>query len=221
MVLCYVTDRRSLHEAASLDDLLQSVEIAGAAGVDWIQIREKDLSARELLDFTRRVIAAVHHEPNQNARTGVPHVIVNDRIDVALAAGAAGVHLTSVSIPTAEAVNWLRAGNALGAFTVGVSCHSLDEAVAAEKAGASYVFFGPVYETPSKVNSGNPQGLQRLDEVCSNVRIPVLAIGGVTEESAPACFRAGASGIAAIRMFQEARDSAALSASLSRLRSLQ
>ncbi len=219
MLLCYVTDRHLLNEAASLDDLLQSVECAAAAGVDWIQIREKDVSARELVDFTRRAVAAVHREAARS-KTRPPQVIVNDRIDVALAAGAGGVHLSSNSMPAAEVVDWLRAGNAPGAFTVGVSCHSLDEAVAAEKAGASYVFFGPVYETPSKLSFGAPQGVEKLAEVCRGVHIPVLAIGGITEANTPACIRAGASGIAAIRMFQQAPDSATLAASVLRLRAL-
>lgn len=219
MLLCYVTDRHLLNEAPALDDLLQCIACAAAAGVDWIQIREKDLSARELVDFTRRAVAAVHRDAARS-KTRPPQVIVNDRIDVALAAGAAGVHLSSASIPAAEVVDWLRAGNAPVTFTVGVSCHSLDEAVATEKAGASYVFFGPVYETPSKLSFGAPQGVEKLAEACRSVHIPVLAIGGMTEANAPACFRAGASGIAAIRMFQQAPDSATLAASVSRLQTL-
>jgi thiamine-phosphate pyrophosphorylase len=216
MLLCYVTDRHLLNEAAALDDLLPRVECAAAAGVDWIQIREKDVSARELVDFTRRALAAVHREAARS-KTRPPQVIVNDRIDVALAAGAAGVHLSTASIPAAEVIDWLRAGNAPGTFTVGISCHSLDEAVAAERAGVSYVFFGPVYETPSKLSFGAPQGLEKLAQVCRSVHIPVLAIGGMTEARASACIRAGASGVAAIRMFQQAPDSAALAASISRL----
>ncbi|MGB6876378.1 MAG: thiamine phosphate synthase [Candidatus Acidiferrales bacterium] len=219
MVLCYVTDRHLLNEAVSLDDLSQCVECAAAAGVDWIQIREKDLSARELVDFTRGAVAAVHCEAARS-KTRPARVFVNDRIDVALAAGAAGVHLSSASIPAADVINWLQGSNALGAFTVGVSCHSLGETLAAEKAGASYIFFGPVYETPSKLSFGKPQGVETLAEVCRSVHIPVLAIGGVTEANAAACIRAGASGIASIRMFQQAADSATLAASVSRLRAL-
>ena len=219
MVLCYVTDRHLLNRAAPLDDLLQRVEYAAAAGVDWIQIREKDLSARDLADFTRRAVASVLREAT-GSRADAPRVIVNDRIDVALAAGAQGVHLSAVSVPPAEAISWLRAGNAPESFAVGVSCHSLEEAIAAEKAGASYVFFGPVYETPSKVSFGAPQGIDKLAEVSRSSRIPVLAIGGITEANALACLRAGASGIAAIRVFQQAPGAAALAASVSRLRAL-
>jgi thiamine-phosphate pyrophosphorylase len=219
MVLCYVTDRHLLNKTASLDDLLRRVEYAAAAGIDWIQIREKDLSARELVDFTRRAVATVRREAAGH-KAVAPWVIVNDRLDVALAAGAQGVHLSAASVPPAEAISWLRAGNAPETFAVGVSCHSLDEAIAAEKAGANYLFFGPVYETPSKVCFGTPQGIDKLAEVSRRVRVPVVAIGGITEANALACLRAGASGIAAIRMFQQAPNAAALTASLSRLHAL-
>ena len=210
MLLCYVTDRHLLPDA-SLDALLRRVESASTAGIDWIQIREKDLTARELADFMRRALAVLSGERTR--------VIVNDRIDVALAAGAAGVHLSSASVPPAEAIRWLRAGNAPRDFLVGVSCHSLDEAIAAEKAGVSYIFFGPIYNTPSKAASGAPQGLHKLSELCRSIRIPVLAIGGATQANAAECLRAGASGIAAIRLFQEAPDSAAVARLVSDLRS--
>src|SRR6185437_10655396 len=151
---------------------------------------------------------------------GGSRVIVNDRIDVALAADAAGVHLGSSSVPVEKTVDWLRQGNAPGDFLAGVSCHAISEAIAAEKARASYVFFGPVYETPSKKDFGPPQGIEKLREVCKAVRIPVLAIGGITEENAGECVRAGAAGIAGIRMFQQARDAASVASVASRLRAL-
>ena len=189
------------------------IERAIAAGVDWIQIREKDLAARELLDFTRRAVAVTRQEANARTR-----VIVNDRLDVAIAAGAAGVHLGGDSIPVAEAVQWCRAGNAPPDFIVGVSCHEVQEAIAAERAGGNYIFFGPVYETPAKIKFGAPQGVDKLVEVCRSVRIPVLAIGGIDEENAGPCLRAGAAGIAAIRLFQQSQDAAALGGVVSRLR---
>ena len=216
MVLCYVTDRHLISASASIDELVKSIEHAAGAGVDWIQIREKDLSARELAELTRRAITTAERAA---ARKGQPPlVIVNDRLDVALAAGAAGVHLSGTSISAADAVKWLRAGNAPAGFRVGVSCHSRDEGIAAEKAGASYVFFGPIYETPSKLKFGAPQGTEKLAEICRSVGVPVLAIGGVNEANAAACIRAGASGIAAIRMFQEVSDETTLAAVVSRLR---
>lgn len=198
MVLCYVTDRHLLSAAAPPDALLGAIENAAAAGVDWIQIREKDLCARELVELTRRAIIAAREKSGRNR----PRTMVNDRVDVALAAGAAGVHLSAASLPAAQAVAWLRSGNAPGGFSVGVSCHSVADAVAAEQAGANYIFFGPVYETPSKAEYGKPQGTERLAEACRSVRIPVLAIGGVSESNAARCMDAGASGLAAIRLFQ-------------------
>jgi thiamine-phosphate pyrophosphorylase len=91
-------------------------------------------------------------------------------------------------------------------FYIGVSCHSLEAAKSAERGGADYLFFGPVFDTPSKAAYGPPQGLNRLAEVCRSVSIPVLAIGGITLANCAACFSAGASGIAAIRLFQDASD---------------
>jgi thiamine-phosphate pyrophosphorylase len=95
-------------------------------------------------------------------------------------------------------------------FLIGVSCHSLEAATAAAKGGAHYVFFGPVFATPSKAAYGAPQGLRRLAEVCRAVPLPVVAIGGVTLSNSASCVSAGASGIAAIRLFQDAQDVASL-----------
>ncbi|MGB8835926.1 MAG: thiamine phosphate synthase, partial [Candidatus Acidiferrales bacterium] len=114
-------------------------------------------------------------------------------------------------------VAWRRGGNAPGEFLVGVSCHSLEQAREAESAGVSYIFFGPVFETPSKRAFGEPQGVPRLAEICRSVRVPVVAIGGVDENNAPECVRAGAAGIAAIRMFQEARDADALKSAVQKI----
>lgn len=193
-IVCYVTGRESLGAADSTQKLLARIRGAVAAGADWLQIRERDMTARELLALVKAAIAGA---------AGRARVLVNDRIDVALAAGAAGVHLRGSSVPAGEAVRWLRSGNAPSDFMVGVSCHSLDEAGEAERSGATYVFFGPVFETPAKKEFGAPQGIAKLTEVCRGVRIPVIAIGGVSGARGLECLRAGASGIAAIRMFQE------------------
>jgi thiamine-phosphate pyrophosphorylase len=99
---------------------------------------------------------------------------------------------------------WRSAGRA--GFLIGASCHSLEAAQAAEGAGADYIFFGPVFATPSKAAFGAPQGIERLREVCRSVTIPVLAIGGITVENAHSCFDVGAAGMAAIRLFQESAD---------------
>ena len=211
-IVCYATDRKLLaaaHDAvcARAARLLEKISNAAAAGVDWVQIREKDLPARELLELARKAVTAA----------AGAKVIVNDRLDVALAARAAGVHLGRESAPARDVVRWCRAGNAPPEFLVGISCHNTEEGRDAEIAGADYVFFGPVFETPSKKLFGAPQGIERLAEFCCKIRIPVIAIGGVNEENAGDCIRAGSAGIAAIRMFQEPRDPAELSPVIARI----
>jgi len=203
-IVCYVTDRKSGNVPAQ-------IRAAAAAGVDWVQIREKDMCARDLLALARGAIEATG---------GEARIIVNDRLDVALAAGAAGVHLGGESVPAREVVRWCRSGNAPAGFLVGVSCHDLDQARDAESAGASYVFFGPVFDSPAKRAFGPPQGVARLAEACRAVRIPVIAIGGVNEENGADCIRAGAAGIAAIRLFQEPREPAALKEAVARMHEL-
>ena len=210
-ILCYVTDRKSLPLATGarpdpLGALLERVEQAARAGVDWIQLREKDLEGRALFDLTAKAmaVAAAARSAEKRAR-----ILVNDRLDVAWAAGSAGLHLGETSLPVSEVVEW-RNRDGRADFLVGASCHSLEGAVQAAAAGADYVFFGPVFATPSKAVFGQPQGLQKLGEVCRAVSIPVLAIGGITQEIAGACLDSGAAGIAAIRLFQEAQDLAGL-----------
>ena len=208
----YVTDRKSL-PGASPADLLDKIRMAADAGCDFVQIREKDLSARALLELTREAVRIA-------TQTGSMRVIVNDRLDVALAAGAAGVHLGESSIPAETVIQWRRGGNAPADFLVGVSCHSLEDVHAAEKAGASYAFFGPIFDTPSKRSFGAPQGVDRLRQVCRAVKLPVIAIGGVDQTNAAECVNAGAAGIAAIRMFQHATDAKLLAAEISAIRAL-
>ena len=174
-----------------------------AAGVDWVQIREKDLPARQL--------AALVREALRRTRTvNSTRILVNDRVDVALAEGAAGVHLGESSLPVHEVKSLIRSRVSGRDILVGVSCHSLESAKFAATGGADYIFFGPIFATPSKAAFGEPQGVARLAEICGALTIPVLAIGGITLENAGACFRAGAAGIAAIRLFQDATDPAAV-----------
>jgi thiamine-phosphate pyrophosphorylase len=215
-IVCYVTDRKSLGSADAPGGVVTKIGAALAAGADWIQVREKDWAARELLGLARNAVAAAKRAAGRE-RSGEARVIVNDRLDVALAAGAAGVHLGGGSMPAREVVRWCRGGKVPAEFLIGVSCHSFEEAREAEAAGASYVFYGPVFETPSKASFGPPQGMARLAEVCRGVRLPVIAIGGVNEENGAKCLRAGAAGVAAIRLFQEARDPAALAGQVARL----
>lgn len=191
--------------------LLQQIESAASAGVDWIQIREKDLPGRELAVLARSALDRV--------RNSGTRIFVNDRMDVALAAGARGVHLGENSLPVREACRLREEFFARRAqppdFLIGVSCHSLESVLAAARGGADYVYFGPVFETPSKISYGPPQGVEALAEVCRAVQIPVLAIGGITLANAFDCLAAGAAGLAAIRLFQE---TANLASAIARLR---
>ena len=203
-LVCYVTHRKSLPAGDSAEALLEKIHAVVAAGVDWVQIREKDLSGRELLALAKEAVGIANTQARERAagRTA-SQIIVNDRLDIALAAGAAGVHLGRESLSAQDVVRWCRRENVPAEFLVGVSCHSLEEAREAHTAGAGYIYFGPVFDTPSKRAMGQPQGIARLAEICRSVTIPVLAIGGISEENAADCIRAGAAGIAAIRMFQE------------------
>ncbi|MDE3137585.1 MAG: thiamine phosphate synthase [Acidobacteriota bacterium] len=196
-VLCHVSDRRSMETAPGGDSAAALVALtaqAARAGVDWIEIREKDLGGRALVDLVSAVVG----------RAGAARILVNDRLDVALAAGAAGVHLAGTSVPVASARELCR--KLAPGMMIGKSCHSMEEAFAAQHDGADYIFFGPIFQTPSKVAYGAPQGIERLREVCGAVAIPVIAIGGITPENAGACIAAGARGVAAIRWFQEKGD---------------
>ena len=186
--LYYITDRHQL-KTPSLDSFIaQGI----AAGVDCVQIREKDLPARRLVALTEAAVEL----SRQGGRT---RVIVNDRLDVALAAKAHGVHLGARSLPV-DVVRRL----APRGFIAGVSCHSLGEALKAEAAGADYILLGPIFATPSKLQYGPPLGLATLREVTLQVSIPVYALGGVTAGRIAACRQNGASGIAGIRIFQDA-----------------
>ena len=182
MIRYYVTDQRTLASGSLLDAIARNL----AEGVTWIQIREKDLSARALFELVEAALKL----PNPHSSK----IIVNTRADVGVAAGAAGVHLPSGSPP---ARFWRRPG-----FLVGVSCHSVEEVCDAETEGDDYVVFGPVFPPRSKPARAEPRGLEDLRRAAAAVKIPVLALGGVTRENSDACIAAGAAGVAAISMFQ-------------------
>jgi thiamine-phosphate pyrophosphorylase len=224
-ILCYVTDRKLLApgEGGARTGVVRQIRDTIAAGVDWVQIREKDLAAGELLGLVRQATSASEAggaETGGSMRSGRGRtkIMVNDRLDLALAGAAAGVHLGQESAPVADVVRWCRKGNAPREFIVGVSSHSVGEAREAENAGASYVIFGPVFDTPSKRAFGQPLGIAQLSLVCAALKIPVLAIGGIEARNARECWRAGAAGIAAIRMFQDTRDRDELKTTIDRLR---
>ncbi|MGC2333214.1 MAG: thiamine phosphate synthase [Candidatus Acidiferrales bacterium] len=208
-VVCYVTDRKSLGADDSTLKLIAGMDAAIAAGANWVQIRERDLPARELFDLARATV--------RKGMTSGALVFVNGRLDVALAAGAAGVHLGSEALRARDVARWCRGGNAPAGFRIGVSCHSIEDVREAERAGAAYVFFGPIFDTPAKRKFGAPQGIAKLADACSAVRVPLIAIGGVGTSNAAECIRAGAAGIAAIRMFQEATDARGLRELVARL----
>ena len=176
MIRCYVTDRRQ-------GNPLQHAITAIQSGVDFIQVREKDLDARALLDLVRALRDA--------AKGTATQILINGRLDIALAASIDGVHLPGNGLPVIRVRPFVR--------TLSRSVHSVEEAVTAASEGADFVIYGPVFETPGK----SPVGLEALREVASAVHIPVLAIGGITYQNAPAVLKAGAAGIAAIRLFQQ------------------
>jgi len=175
MIRCYVTDRRQ-------GDVVAYSSRAVASGVDLIQVREKDLSGADLFDLVCRI---------RDVTTGTKtKVLVNGRLDIALIAHLDGVHLPGDGLPAAQVRPLVR--------TLSVSCHSLEEALQAERDGADYIIFGPIFETPGK----KAVGIDTLRRISQSLKTPVLAIGGITLENTAAAIEAGAAGIAAIRMFQ-------------------
>jgi thiamine-phosphate pyrophosphorylase len=198
-ILCYVTDRRQLPGSSEDQErrLLAKIVECAAAGVDLVQLREKDLSTRDLLALAQKAVACL---PTGSAT----RLLINARTDVALAIAAHGVHLPSGDLPASEArAIWGQVSSTNP--VIGVSAHTPEEVALAASHGADFALFAPVFE---KDGHGNPRGLVMLHEACRQPRraeafMPVLALGGVTLENGATCFAAGASGVAAIRLFQQ------------------
>lgn len=209
MIRYAITDRARFpgDEAARRTALLEQAEELAAAGVDFVQIREKDMDAAALADLTRKLLTVFR------AHSPTARLLINSRADVAVAAGADGVHLTSAagSLMPADIRRLYRSAG-LPEPVVSASCHSLAEVVATRKADPSLMLFGPVFEKvifngraarPVDLQLSEGCGLNLLHLACATAgSIPVLALGGVTLENSEACLGAGAAGIAGIRLFQ-------------------
>lgn len=187
----YVLTDRSLTKGRPLEVV---VDAALQGGVNAIQLREKDLSARALYELAQRLLPIVH------SRRAV--LLVNDRIDLALTLPIDGVHLAQTSLPPVEARRLLGPGR-----LIGVSCHTVQEAIEAQN-GADFIVLGPLFFTPSKAAHGSPIGLERLREVRRHVRLPILGIGGITASNAAQVIEAGADGVTAISAVMAANDPA-------------
>jgi len=233
VLLYYITDRKQFPgpEPRRRELLLAKISEAARAGVDYIQLREKDLPARELELLARQAVRLCRETRNQKRET---RLLINARSDLALATGADGVHLPSNDITASEAraicssvlarnvklealcgreaerseagspqpKSRAKRGSPETSRTciIAVSCHTPDEVHLAETEGADFAVFGPVFE---KVGTSLRVGLAGLRAACQVGRLPVLAIGGITLHKAAACIEVGATGVAAIRLFQE------------------
>jgi thiamine-phosphate pyrophosphorylase len=185
------TSPQTTPDDPQFSEILRLVRAAVDADVPLFQIREKSLHARVLFELVARAA-----EITRGSRT---RLLVNDRSDIALSAGADGVHLTTQSLPV-EVVRSICGAE----FLIGVSTHSLEEALAARAGGADFIVFGPVFETESKRAYGAPQGVDKLAEVARALgEFPVVAIGGITLDNVDECLQAGARGIAAIRLLND------------------
>jgi len=194
--LCLVTNRTYCQSTPrgntdTRTPLERAIATACRSGVRAVQLREKDLDARDLFD----VASDLRRITTQYACT----FLVNERVDVALATAADGVHCPELGFPPEAARKILGA-----AAVIGVSCHSLEAVQRAESSGADLAFYGPVFPTRSK--SGTPTGLDALHEVCTRVAMPVFAIGGITPEHSARCMEAGASGVAVVSALLGAKD---------------
>ena len=200
MLLYYITDRRQFagSEAARCAALLERIAEAARAGVDYIQLREKDLDADGLAALAREAVVRVR------AANAATRLLVNSYVEIARAAGADGVHLTSHDLRS-DAIRELIGGSpgqSEGSrIKIGASCHTSADVRVAESLGADFAVLAPIFEKPGA--DVEPLGIAALAEIARTSTIPLLALGGVSLENAAECMRAGAAGVAGIRLFQQ------------------
>lgn len=201
-VVCVVTRGRGETGSEERQRLIARLVTAARAGANMVQVRERNFDDRALAAFLAELIAALRPEGTR--------VIVNERTDIALTTGADGVHLKSDAPPAGAIRRIVPPG-----FMIGRSVHSDAEAVGAERAGGcDYLTFGTVFRSSSKVEDHPVAGLEALRHTCAAVSLPVVAIGGIVPSRAEEVRRAGAAGVAAISLFAEAQDIAAVTAAL-------
>jgi thiamine-phosphate pyrophosphorylase len=208
-LLYYITDRKAFpgDESTRRRRLLEKIHEATLAGVDYIQLREKDLPTRDLESLAKEAVAILQQlrTENRELRTAL---LINSRTDVTLAVEADGVHLRSEDISPQEVKEVCGAGTPARQLSprhplIAVSCHSPAEVAQAAASKATFAVFAPIFEKKGSP-SAQPAGLALLAQAC-RTNIPVLALGGITLANARSCLEAGAAGIAAIRLFQENR----------------
>jgi thiamine-phosphate pyrophosphorylase len=200
--LCYITDRKALEgaEAARCGALVAKIGEAARCSVDFVQLREKDLSGRELEKLAVEAVRAIREGASSGA---LPHtrLLINSRVDIALATGADGVHLPAGDLVPSEVRGiWTRAGGSRRPV-LSVACHTEADVQTAAEAGADFAVLAPVFGKKDAPGVA-PLGVEALRAAC-RFPAPVVALGGVTLRNAQACLDAGAAGIAAIRLFQE------------------
>ncbi len=206
-LLYYITDRKAFpgDEHSRRSRLLEKIHEAALAGVDYLQLREKDLPTRDLESLAKEAVAILQklRTGNQKLRTAL---LINSRTDVALAVHADGVHLRSEDVSPEDVREVCGAGTPARELSprdpvIAISCHSPAEVAQAAASKATFAVFAPIFEKKD-APFAQPAGLALLARVC-RTNIPVLALGGVTLANARSCLEAGAAGIAAIRLFQE------------------
>ncbi|MFQ5770638.1 MAG: thiamine phosphate synthase [bacterium] len=187
--LYLISDRRQSQNRP----LSEVIREACQAGIKAVQLREKDLPPISLYHLAREI--------NEICQSNHTKLLINDRADIAQAVNADGIHLTSQSLPVETVRKCLTSLN-----IIGVSTHSLAEAQQAEASGCDFILFGPIFESPSKIAFGKPQGLKKLYELTKVVNVPIFAVGGIHPERAKQCVENGAAGVAVISAIMRAPD---------------